>query len=117
MKEGSVAVVALPQLDRQTKKRPVLVLREMPLYRDFLVCGISSKFQRGVPGFDEVIALADPDFASSGLITPSLVRLGFLDVLPRAMIIGAIGTVSPERHRRLLDALGSYLIGQGSATG
>ena len=117
MREGDVAVVALPQLDRQTKRRPVLVLREMPLYRDFLVCGISSRVQRGVPGFDEVIASTDPDFASSGLISTSLVRLGFLDVLPRSMIVGSIGTVSPERHRRLLKALGSYLIAQGSATG
>lgn len=111
MREGNVAVVALPQQDRQTKKRPVLVLREMPLFRDFLVCGISSRVHRGVPGFDEVIAPADPDFVSSGLIAPSLVRLGFLDVVPRSMIIGSIGTVSRERHKRLLSTLGCYLVG------
>lgn len=117
MREGEVAVAALPQLDRQTKRRPVLILREMPLYRDLLVCGISSRVQRGIPAFDEVIAPSDSDFVSSGLIAPSLVRLGFLDVLPRSMIVGSIGMVSPERHRRLLESLGSYLIGQGSATG
>ena len=111
MREGNVAIAALPQFDRQTKKRPVILLREMPQHRDFLVCGISSQVLRRVPGFDEVITPADTDFASSGLLGTSVVRLGFLMVLPRAEIVGSIGSVSPERHRRLLHSLGSYLLG------
>jgi mRNA interferase MazF len=111
MREGDVAIAALPQFDRQTKKRPVILLREMPRHRDFLACGISSQLLRRIPGFDEVIAPSDADFDSSGLLAASLVRLGFLMVLPRTEIVGAIGAVSPERHRRLVQSLGGYLLG------
>jgi len=39
------------------------------------------------------------------LKAPSLIRLGFLAVLPESRLLGAIGTLAPERHRRLLDRL------------
>jgi len=110
MKEGNVAIAALPQFDRQTKKRPVILLREMPRHRDFLVCGISSQLLSRVPTFDELIAVSDVDFASSGLLETSVVRLSFLMVLPRTQIVGAIGSISPERHRRLLGGLSTYLV-------
>jgi len=46
MKEGDVALAALPQADRETKKRPVIVLREMPFPGDFLVCGVSTQLRQ-----------------------------------------------------------------------
>lgn len=88
----------------------MVLLREMPSHRDFLVCGISSQLQRKIPGFDEVIAPTDADFVSSGLISASVVRLSFLVVVPRTEIVGSIGSVSPERHRRLLRSLSSHLL-------
>jgi len=108
MKEGDVSLAVLPQADRQTKSRPVIVLREMP-QRDFLVCGISTQLHHRIDSFDELISPGDPDFKSSGLLTKSLIRLGFLAVIPRNQIAGAIGTVSPERHGRLLRILSEYL--------
>ena len=39
MKEGDVVLAVVPQFDEQTKNRPVIVLREMPRFRDLLVCG------------------------------------------------------------------------------
>jgi mRNA interferase MazF len=109
MKEGDVALAALPQADRQTKKRPVIVLREMPFPGDFLVCGISTQLRQQVAAFDELISPGDPDFKSSGLLAQSLIRLGFLMIVPNREMVGAIGSVSPERHRRLLHALSDYL--------
>lgn len=111
MREGDVAIAALPQLDGEKKNRPVLLLREMPRLGDFLVCGISSRLQRRIPGFDELIVPADADFLSSGLLAASLFRLDFLNVLSRTKIIGTIGSVSAERHRRILGVLSSYLLG------
>ena len=81
----------------------------MPPYRDLLVCGISTQIQHLVQGFDEVISASDNDFSSSGLVAESLIRLGFLTVLPRRSIVGAIGSISRERHRRLLGTLSRYL--------
>jgi mRNA interferase MazF len=49
-----------------------------------------------VPGFDDLISPADADFASSGLVAASLIRLGFLAVVPRRNILGTIGAIAPE---------------------
>lgn len=43
MKEGNVVLTPVPQADGKIKNRPAIILREMPLYRDFLVCGISTQ--------------------------------------------------------------------------
>jgi mRNA interferase MazF len=63
-----------------------------------------------VKGFDEVILRSDSDFAESSLKSDSVIRLGFLALLARKDIIGTIGSISAERHRRLLKTLSDYLI-------
>ena len=72
MKEGDIILTPIPQADGTVKNRPALILREMPCFRDFLVCGISTQLHRRVDGFDEIVSPEDDDFASSGLITESL---------------------------------------------
>jgi mRNA interferase MazF len=62
-----------------------------------------------VAGFDEMIAPSDAEFASTGLKTASLIRLGFLAVLPEADMLGALGSISRERHQRLLGNLCRHL--------
>jgi len=112
MNEGDVILAPLPQADGQTKNRPAVALRELPPYGDMLVCGISTQLHQLVPGFDELIARSEADFAASGLLADSVIRLGFLAVLPRKSILGSIGVLSPERHRRLLRRLSAYLVEQ-----
>jgi mRNA interferase MazF len=108
MKEGDVVLTPVPQADGSIKNRPAILLREFPPYRDFLVCGISTQLRQEVKGFDQ-ISIADSDFAASGLKSPSLIRLGFLAVLPRAKIAGSIGAISNDRHARLLETLANHL--------
>jgi mRNA interferase MazF len=110
MKEGDVVLTPVPQADSRVKNRPALILREMPVYHDVLVCGVSTQLHHYIPGFDEIISPADPDFPTSGLVAASLIRLSFLAVLPRKNIAGSIGSIAPERHKRLLIALSKYLI-------
>jgi mRNA interferase MazF len=93
MKQGDVILTPLPQADGQIKNRPALFLREMPPYGDALVCGISTQLRQQVSGFDELITQRDADFGASGLAMDSLVRLGFLAVMPRNKIIGSIGSL------------------------
>ncbi|MDI6752733.1 MAG: type II toxin-antitoxin system PemK/MazF family toxin [bacterium] len=111
MKQGDIILTPVPQADRKVKERPAIVLREMPSYGDFLVCGISTQLHQRVKGFDEIISPADEDFRSSGLLSKSLIRLGFLAVLPRSHILGSIGAISSKRHKRLLKTLSDYLVG------
>ena len=76
MKEGDVVLTPLPQADGQIKNRPAIILREMPPYGDFLVCGVSTQFHQEAAGFDDPIRPGDTDFTRSGLKAPSLIRLG-----------------------------------------
>ena len=105
MREGDVVLTPLPQADGQVKNRPAVVLRVMPSHGDLLVCGVSTPIHQEVGGFDELIKPADADFATSGLKSASLIRLGFLAVLPVASFIGCIGAISNDRHRRRLENL------------
>jgi mRNA interferase MazF len=109
MKEGEVVLTPVPHADGSIKNRPAILLREFPPYQDFLVCGVSTQLRQEVQGFDEIISTSDPDFVSSGLKSESLIRLGFLAVLPRPRIAGSIGSISSERHKRLLNTLAGYL--------
>ncbi|SRR5579871_523315 len=109
MNEGDIVLAPLPQADGRVKNRPVVLLRRLPPFSDWLVCGVSTQVQQRVPDFDEVIATNDPEFARSGLKAASIIRMGFLAVLPVDAILGAIGSISRERHDRLLVNLCRYL--------
>jgi mRNA interferase MazF len=110
MKEGDVIIVPMPQADGVVKNRPAVVLREMPPFKDVLVCGVSTQLRQTAKDFDEVISPNDVDFIASGLKTESLIRLGFLTVIPHNKIAGSIGSISSERHKRLLQKLSDYLV-------
>ena len=116
MKEGNVILTPVPQADGKLKERPAIFLREMPPYRDLLVCGVSTQLHQYVKDFDEMISPADADFKSSCMRTKSLIRLGFLAVLPRHRVLGSIGFISAERHKRLLRKLSDYLTNSTQAT-
>lgn len=105
MKEGDVVLTPVPQAHRSIKNRPAILLREFQPYRDFLVCGISTQLRQEVKGFDEVVSIVDSDFAASGLKSDSLIGLGFLAMVPRTKIVGSIGAIASERHKRLLKVL------------
>ena len=105
-----MVILPLPQADGSVKNRPAIILREMPPFRDVLICGVSTQLRQAVKDFDEVISESDADYGTSGLRQDSLIRLGFLAVVPRSKIAGAIGSISQERHRRLLQKLSAYLV-------
>ena len=109
MKEGDVVLTPLPQANGQIKNRPAIILRQMPPYGDFLVCGVSTQLHQEAAGFDDPIRPGDTDFANSGLKAPSLIRLGFLAVLPASSLLGAIGSIENARHVRLLERLSNHL--------
>jgi|SRR5215213_687672 len=112
MNEGDVVLTPVPQADGVIKNRPAIFLRELPPYRDLLVCGVSTQLHQEVQGFDDVVQSSDVDFVSSGLRSPSVIRLGFLAVLPRSAVMGTIGAISSQRHRRLLKTLSEYLVAE-----
>jgi mRNA interferase MazF len=115
MTEGDVVLTPLPQADGRKKPRPAILLRQMPPFGDWLVCGVSTQLQHEVDGFDERIERANADYVMSGLKAPSLIRLGFLVVLPAGRLLGRLGSISSQRHQRLRQRLGAFLQSERSA--
>ena len=109
MKPGDVVLSPLAQSDGTQKRRPALLLKKMPGFNDWLVCGISTQLHQCIAGFDEKIDDSHPDYRSSMLSKPSVIRLGFLSVIPSARIPGVIGSVSESTYKRLMKNLTQYL--------
>ena len=109
MKPGNIILTSLTQADGKMKIRPALILKEMPKFHDLLICGVSSKINNHVQGFDEIIRTTDYDFKASGLLQESLIRLGFISVMPLKDIYGSIGKISDERYAKLLTNLINFL--------
>ena len=110
MKEGDLVIVPMPQADGMTKNRPAIILAQMPPYRDVLLCGVTTQIRNAARDFDELISPGDSDFIASGRRQVSLIRLGYVVVLPRSKVVGSIGSISAERHNRLLRKLSEYLV-------
>ncbi|SMP47768.1 mRNA interferase MazF [Desulfonatronum zhilinae] len=109
MKEGDIILVAMGQADNLNKRRPALVLRRMPKFGDLLICGISSQMHQAIPRFDAILARESPEFAQTGLVTSSVVRLGFLNVISINKASGVLGSVGQHLHVTLLERLCRYL--------
>ncbi|MCR4316871.1 MAG: transcriptional regulator [Planctomycetes bacterium] len=109
MNEGDIPLAPIQQSDGRVKNRPVVALRKFPPFGDILVCGVSTQLNQQVPGFDDSISTSDPDYSQSGLVSDSIIRLGFLAVIPVKTVLGGIGSISPVRHEKLLKRLSKFL--------
>jgi len=109
LSEGDLIVAELPQADGRTKPRPVLLLRELPGFGDFLVCGISSQIHQAQDGFDQIIADTDDFFGATGLQVSSVVRLNFLSTLTTRRMTRHLGRVPPHVLATLQSNLASHL--------
>ena len=52
MNAGDVVLTPLPQADGRLKPRPAVLLKKMPPFGDWLLCGVSTQLQQEVAGFD-----------------------------------------------------------------
>lgn len=109
MNDGDIVVAALRQADGSSKARPALCWKRMPPFQDVLVCGVSTRLQHMVTGFEELITPGDPDFPATGLRASSIFRLGYLAVLSHGQLTGRIGNISSQRLNRLLTTLAEFL--------
>ncbi len=112
MKEGDIILTPLPQANGTRSRQKIARRFSSARCRPFKIFSSAASVPNCTKWpsiFDEIIAWQDSDFSSSGLIAESLVRLGFLAVLPRKNIVGNIGMIAPERHARLLRTLSRYL--------
>ena len=108
---GAVSLVRFPQSDLQKGKyRPVIVLAPLPgPFDDWLICAASSQLRHEIEGWDEMISPCDPDFISSGLKAPSLIRIGKLATVESHLLEGVLGKISAKRLENILTKLSGYL--------
>ncbi len=111
IEEGQIVLFRFPQTDLSTGKlRPALVVRKIPgPYDDWLICMISSKVERAVDGFDEVITHSDSEFTGSGLKSESVIRVSRLAAVERSILVGTIGHIGPGRLSRIRNILSDWL--------
>jgi mRNA interferase MazF len=109
--EGEIVVARLPQADGGFKLRPVVVLRKLPGFGDFLVCGVSSQLRQTIQGFDIVLDADSADFAATGLSVSSVVRLAFLAVVSVAEMKRRLGKIAPSVLEALQNNLAQHLTG------
>jgi mRNA interferase MazF len=109
MKAGDIVLIDLLQSDGSSKLRPALILKQLPRFHDYLVCGISTQLHQNIQNFDEILKEDDPYFDETGLRKTSLVRLFFLAVVPDDRIAGAIGKVPTSLLKDLCNRLASFI--------
>jgi mRNA interferase MazF len=110
LKAGDVALLPMPQADGKLKSRPILLLKKMPPYGDWLICGISTQLQQESNGFDIIILDKESHFKATGLKASSVIRLGFITVVSESKIPGTIGVVPSSIVKELLKRLAAHLL-------
>lgn len=113
--EGEIVVAQLPQADGSEKMRPVLLLRRLPGFGDYLVCGVSTQLRHAIDGFDVVLDETSAEFNRTGLKTSSLIRLTFLSVVPADRMTRRLGRVEPEVLELLQSNLADHLVADHEA--
>lgn len=111
MKPGELVLVRFPEASLAPGKlRPALVVAvALGRYADVLLALITSRSYQEVPDFDEVISVADADFAATRLKSTSVIRLARLASVETEVIEGRLGTISPARLQRIRRRLVEWL--------
>lgn len=111
MKAGDIALLLMQQPDGTRKNRPVLLLKQVKPFDDWIVCAISSQLHQQVKGFDLLILDTDPAFPATGLKQSSLVRLGMLSTVSKTSLPGTIGSVPSTLLQALKKTLAAHIAG------
>lgn len=109
MKAGDIIRIPLPQSDGKIKSRPVLLLKQLPPFGDWLVCGITSQLRHEVKDFDILISNDHPDYKDSNLPKSFLIRLGFIGRVQEEKIEGVVGNIGQETYNQLINNLTNFL--------
>ena len=109
MKASDIALTILPQ-DEKRKRRPVLIISQMPGYGDFLVCAIITQLHQFINGFDLILEKRDVSFTETGLLENSLIRLSNLAIIPKQDIVGIIGELEITKFNFLITNLTTHLL-------
>lgn len=110
MRAGDIVLIELPQSDGNYKLRPALILKMLPKYNDFLVCGLSTQLNQYIKDYDEIMHEGDAYFHETGLRKTLLIRLFFLAIIQNERTSGSIGKIPSALHKELLQRLAKFIV-------
>ena len=116
MKAGELTVYKVQQPDGSFKNRPVVLLKEMRPFGDWIVCAVSTQLQQEVKGFDLIIRDTDRSFVSTGLKNSSLIRLGIINTASKKSLPGIIGSLEAGATTLLQQRLADHLVRAAGAS-
>jgi mRNA interferase MazF len=73
---------------------------------------ISSQLHQAEPDLDEILKTSDADFSATGLKAASVMRLSRLAVIDAGVVVGSLGTITPQRLASLRQKLARWLIAE-----
>lgn len=94
MKAGDICKVGLIQPDGTVKDRPVVLIKEVPPFNDWIVAVVTSRIRNMEPSIDYLLKDTEPGFSNTGLRKTSLIRLGLINTINSGLIKGVIGELS-----------------------
>lgn len=109
MKPADVVMLFIPQADGLKKKRPVVLVKEVPPFSDWLVIPISTQLRHAVAGLDMIVNEGDANYRRMQLRKPSLVRLAQIHVVPLRKIGVVIGSMDTSSFQQLRQSLAMWL--------
>ena len=109
MQEGDIALLNMVQPDGSKKPRPVLLIKQVKPFNDWIVCAVSKQLHQEVKGFDHVILYTDTEYTATGLKQSSVIRLGMISTVSKSSIPGVIGKISPSVLQTLKKRLAAHI--------
>lgn len=98
---SDVVMIPFPYSDlKASKRRPVLVLKEVDKYGDFLAVAVTTKQHHS-----SSLSLYSKDFEAGSLPKPSNVRLSKLYTLNTASVLFTCGKLQPDAFNRIQTAI------------
>jgi mRNA interferase MazF len=110
MLEGDVIKAFIMQANGEYKIRPVVLIKKLPYFDDWLVCGISSQTHTLHKGLDILIDKTHPDFEEIGLEHEMVIRAAWLYVYPQSKMEGDIGKISSATLEILHNNLVNFIL-------
>ena len=111
MWEGDIALLNMLQPDGSKKNRPVLLIKQVKPFDDWIVCAVSTQLHQEVKGFDHLIPDSHTDFIATGFKQSSLIRLGMISTVSKGSMPGAIGKIPPSVLKTLKQRLAAHIVG------
>lgn len=109
MQAGDIALLQMQQPDGSKKNRPVLLIKQVKPFDDWIVCAVSTQLHQQVKGFDYLILDTDAGFPATGLKQSSLIRLGMISTVSKSSMPGTIGHIPASVLQILKKTLAAHI--------